>query len=81
MAPSVWILSNSTLPVLETRFKMSPLIKSVVERFPKGAFGEDSAVCLKMEEEFFEMVVIATYEELAGKSAKGREMTHQLAGS
>ena|GEM_PF-2509356 len=35
-----------------------PLVAGVAERFPKLAFGKDTAVFFEMVEEFFEMVVI-----------------------
>ena len=45
------------LSVEEARFKVLPLVAGVAERFPKLAFGKDTAVFFEMMEEFSEMVV------------------------
>ena len=54
------------LAVEEARFKVRPLVTGVRERFPKLAFGKDSAVFFEMVEEFSEMVVVSAGFEPAG---------------
>jgi len=54
------------LSVEEARFKVLPLVAGVAERFPKLAFGKDTAVFFEMVEEFSEMVVVSAGFEPAG---------------
>jgi len=54
------------LAVEEARSKVLPLVTDIAERFPKLAFGKDSAVFFEMVEEVSEMVVVSAGFEPAG---------------
>ena len=48
------------LAVVEAGFEVWELVVGVVQRFPKLAFGKDTAFGPEMVNEFFEMTVVAT---------------------